>query len=210
VIVKKNRVNFLLVVFCVVQLSSQAFGTTLAKVGNQALVNNSELIFEGKVIGVRSEQDQTGHIHTFVEFKVNDIIVGTSEIGTRLTLRFTGGTVGELRLDVGARIPVLNEKGIYFVEQVKAGLVNPLFGWTQGHLIIGEKDSVIAGNAQLVQAVKRESGKMLEPGNGVAAGIVTTPAAGAFNISMRQTANNKISRPMSVSGFKHRIQELRD
>lgn len=204
---KTKSFCFILMGFCVLY-PNFVNGTTIARIGSEELVNKSELIFEGEVIAVRPLMDQRGYIYTFVDFSVKDVIVGEIKSKTSLTLRFTGGTVGETRLDVGARIPLLNEKGIYFVEQIAPGLVNPLFGWTQGHFTISDDDSVIAGNAQKVHAIQRNGNELPEISQGVAKGIVTKVET--INTRTQRSANKASSRPMSVDAFKLRILKLKN
>jgi hypothetical protein len=206
-VTKTKSFCFILMGFCVLY-PNFVNGTTIARIGSEELVNKSELIFEGEVIAVRPLMDQRGYIYTFVDFSVKDVIVGEIKSKTSLTLRFTGGTVGETRLDVGARIPLLNEKGIYFVEQIAPGLVNPLFGWTQGHFTISDDDSVIAGNAQKVHAIQRNGNELPEISQGVAKGIVTKVET--INTRTQRSANKASSRPMSVDAFKLRILKLKN
>ena len=54
-------------------------------------------------------------------------------------MRFLGGTVGEIGLDVSdSTLPELGEAGIYFVESLERFQVNPLYGMDQGHFLILE------------------------------------------------------------------------
>ena len=101
----------------------------------------SELIFEGRVIGVVSAfgANQTS-IHTYVTFRVDDVIKG-SYSQTEITLRFLGGTVGEVSLHVAdSTMPQQGESGIYFVESLERFQVNPFYGMDQGHFLILESN----------------------------------------------------------------------
>ena len=103
------------------------------------LSTESPLIFEGEVIGTASHfnANETS-IHTYVTFRVVDVIKGTHS-GPEIMLRFLGGTVGEIRLDVSeSKLPELGEKGVYFVESLESFQVNPLYGMDQGHFLIFE------------------------------------------------------------------------
>ena len=180
---------------------SPVLSTTIARVGSDELVNRSELIFEGLVVAVRPELNEQGYIYTFVEFIVNEVIVGDPDTGTHLTLRFTGGTVEDKRLDVGARIPELNETGIYFVERVQDGLINPLLGWDQGHFVVTSDGTVIAGNSEAVVAVESRSGHDTQSiSNGLALGIKTRTRSGRRESQLA---------PMSAARFKQRIKALK-
>jgi hypothetical protein len=183
-------------------------GTTIAQIGSEELVNKSELVFVGEVIDVRSEMDHRGYIYTFVDFKVDDVIIGANESVTNITLRFTGGTVGDVRLDVGAKIPKMSEKGIYFVEQVAQGLVNPLFGWTQGHFTVDKDGAVIAGNARRVQSIEKETADSRVISQGVARGIITASKPVGTNPQRRASEAN--IAPMSLDSFKAKILELKN
>ena len=58
-----------------------------------------------------------------------------------ITLRFLGGTVGEISLDVSdSTLPGFGETGIYFVESLDRFQVNPLYGMDQGHFLILESN----------------------------------------------------------------------
>jgi hypothetical protein len=71
--------------------------------------------------------------------EIKDIIKG--EYHSNITLRFLGGTVGDLTLAVtDMRLPQQGEHGIYFVESLERFQVNPLYGWSQGYFIV-ERDA---------------------------------------------------------------------
>jgi hypothetical protein len=112
--------------------------STILAVSFENIVNNSELIFEGQVVTQetrRSKQDGTPF--TYSTFQVLDVIKGRVPAGGYLTLGFAGGTIDGMTLEVhDLRMPVLNEKGIYFVESMDKELVNPLYGWQQGHYLV--------------------------------------------------------------------------
>ena len=130
---------------------------TILRIGTAELVNKSEIVFEGKVIKTRSEMNKQGGIYTFVKFQVRDVIVGNKNVDEQLELRFTGGIVDDIALDVGVRIPKDGESGVYFVERVRVGLINPLLGWDQGHFTIRNDGKVIAGNFQPVVDIKNRN-----------------------------------------------------
>jgi hypothetical protein len=177
-----------------------AHGSTILRVGTAELVNKSEVIFEGEVVNIRPVITSQGRIHTFVKFQVKDVIVGNTSIGDQLELRFTGGIVDGLAHDVGVRIPESRESGIYFVERIRAGLVNPLLGWDQGHFTISEDGKVIAGNSQAVVGIKKsEYAAPLTKSRGIAWGIITSEKT--IKAGSRSTA-------MTVEQFKIHIKSL--
>ena len=181
---------------------------TIARIGTEELVNKSELIFEGVVVSVQSEVNQYERVYTYIEFSVEDVLVGNDIDGETLTLRFTGGSAGGIELDVGVRMPQLDERGIYFVEQVSPGLLNPLLGWEQGHFVVNDNGDVVAANALTVEAVELKSNSnSTQISAGVAYGIVTSRRLAR---GIESVANAEIiTIPMSLSLFKQRIVELR-
>ena len=74
-------------------------------------------------------------IHTYVTFRVVDVIKGTHN-RPEIILRFLGGTVVEISLDVSeSTLPEFGQKGVYFVESLDRFQVNPLYGMDQGHSV---------------------------------------------------------------------------
>jgi len=170
---------------------------TILRIGTAELVNKSEIVFEGKVIKTRSEMNKQGGIYTFVKFQVRDVIVGNKNVDEQLELRFTGGIVDDIALDVGVRIPKDGESGVYFVERVRVGLINPLLGWDQGHFTIRNDGKVIAGNFQPVVDIKNRSYRSSPTfSQGVAEGIITR----------KQVTENDSS--MTVEQFKISVKSL--
>jgi hypothetical protein len=170
---------------------------TILRIGTAELVNKSEIVFEGKVIKTRSEINKHGGIYTFVKFEVRDVIVGNKNVDEQLELRFTGGIVDDIALDVGVRIPKDGESGVYFVERVRVGLINPLLGWDQGHFTIRNDGKVIAGNFQPVVDIKNRSYRSSPTfSQGVAEGIITR----------KQVTENDSS--MTVEQFKISVKSL--
>lgn len=175
------------------------FSATIGRIGISELANYSELIFEGEVISVRSEKSQGRFIYTYVDFMVNDVLIGSAQAGGTVTLRFMGGEVGGEVMDVGVTFPALGEKGVYFVEQLGVGLINPLMGWTQGHFTIDSQGYITAGNSQHVSAVEPQPrGRTNEISAGLAYGIETIAAS----------ANDPQISPLTVSEFKQRVLDL--
>jgi hypothetical protein len=184
-------------------LIQSVHASTIAQIGTNELVNRSELVFEGTVISVESELNEFGRVYTYVVFVIEDILVGSTDYAETLTLRFTGGSVAGVELDLGVEIPKIDERGIYFVEKVAYGLINPLLGWEQGHFKITDSGAVVAANSLQVENIELRS-KSVRPSTsrGVALGIYTRPID-------EITSNRDLSSPpMSVSDFKERIREL--
>jgi len=190
--------KYLYLVIVLFALPTQS--ATILRVGAAELVNKSEIVFEGEVINTRAIMNKQGRIYTFVKFHVKDVIVGNTNINNELELRFTGGMVGDLALDVGVRIPKDGESGIYFVERVRVGLINPLLGWNQGHFTIRDDGTVIAGNSQAVVDIKNSNyDGLLGISRGVAEGVIT---------SKQVIKNESQSSSMTVEQFKLSIKSL--
>ncbi|MCV6615679.1 MAG: hypothetical protein OIF35_11940 [Cellvibrionaceae bacterium] len=101
----------------------------------ETLAKTSDLVFEGKVVGIRSEAVGK-KIYTYVSFEVNDIVRGEYQQEI-IELRYLGGTANGVTMTVGdMRIPSYGEHGVYFVEQLDGKTVHPLRGWGQGHFIV--------------------------------------------------------------------------
>jgi len=174
--------------------------STILKIGTAELANKSEIVFEGEVIKTRSERNKQGRIYTFVKFHVRDVIVGNANIDDQIELRFTGGIVDDLALDVGVKIPKEGESGVYFVERIRVGLINPLLGWDQGHFTIRDDGKVIAGNSYPVINIKNSNyGSSSGISQGVAEGIIT---------SKQVIKNESQPSPMTVQQFKLSIKSL--
>ncbi len=134
--------------------------SSVLAVSLEQLSTSSQLIFEGEVIGVASafNANQTS-IHTYVRFRVVDVIKGAYS-QTEITLRFLGGTVGEISLNVSdSTLPGPGEAGIYFVESLERFQVNPLYGMDQGHFLILESNGqriMVTRNRRVVTGLRSD------------------------------------------------------
>lgn len=179
--------------------------STVFEVGLNEMIANAEFVFEGEVIQVKSRQRAGGGaaIHTFVTFRILETIKGTYPM-RNITLRFLGGKVGDLSLNVSEmKIPALQEKGIYFVESLKRHQVNPLFGWSQGHLLVKPdktgRERVFCNNQRPITSVesdpfgKERGRKQRAFSRGIARGLIIGKARDA-------------SRALSAKGFKKTLR----
>ena len=183
-------------IFLVLSIASQA--ASIARVGSEQLVGNAELIFQGQVTERHAVRASTGKIYTYVDFLVVDVLKGELSDNS-LRLRFTGGEIDGLGLDAGAIIPAVGEQGIYFVESVDRKLINPLYGWAQGHFTINDKNQVEAANGDLVTEVVAASSPIAQLSNGVAEG---------FSTSLSRSA--AASRALTPEEFIARIGQMLD
>ena len=160
-----------LCVCAAVPVSSSVLAVSL-----EQLSTASQLIFEGEVVGKASEfnANQTS-IHTYVTFRVVDVVKGTYN-EPEITLRFLGGTVGEIGLNVSdSTLPELGETGIYFVESTERFQVNPLYGMDQGHFLILESGSqriMVTRNRRVITGLLSDDQPPVEGlSNGIARGL---------------------------------------
>jgi hypothetical protein len=113
-----------------------ANATSVREVSMNEMLQKSQFVFEGRVTAVESKENIQKRIHTYITFEIMDIIKGAYNSNI-ITLRFLGGTVGNVTLAVSdMRLPQEGEHGIYFVESLERMQVNPLYGWSQGHFIV--------------------------------------------------------------------------
>src|SRR2546421_11049395 len=115
-IMKLLRSLFLVAVLSLALPAARA--TTVIPPTFDELVTQAEMIFEGTVIGTRSEWTGEGsnrHIVTYVTFKIEDAIKGAA--GAEYTIRMFGGTVGDQTIEV-ADAPKfkVGDRDILFVE----------------------------------------------------------------------------------------------
>ena len=155
--------------------------SSVLAVSLEQLSKSAQIVFEGEVIGVTSDfnANQTA-IHTHVTFRVVDVVKGVYD-QTEITLRFLGGTVGEISLDVSdSTLPKLGEKGIYFVESLGRFQVNPLYGMDQGHFLILESNGqriMATRNKRVITGLSSASRATSEGlSNGVATGLTLAEA----------------------------------
>lgn len=186
-------------------LSQPGLASSILEVSIQQLTNEAESVFEGEVVATTPEMNNDGNIYTYVDFLVLDVLSGNLNVGETITLRFTGGTVNGLTLDMGSIIPGTGEHGVYFIESNNTPLVNPLYGWSQGHYRILTNGNIIAGNNQVVVKVdstdyNTQSAK-LKLSTGIANGITTLP---------QQKVNTvPLSPPISLHEFKTLIKDIK-
>ncbi|NNL12013.1 MAG: hypothetical protein HKO84_09620 [Pseudomonadales bacterium] len=186
----------LLRVVCVLALmlpASVALASTILQLDVDALLEQAELVFEGEVIESSAfEKDANGAVHTRVVFRIDEIIAGAHS-GSKLTLEFAGGQVHGKGMRVsGSILPAQGERGIYFVESISRGLVNPLLGWSQGHFTLTRdsagKERVLTNRSRPVKgiALPPQARDLRAPfSNGVARGVRTGSAGEAAAAGMQ-------------------------
>lgn len=176
--------------------------STLIQTDMAEMTADAQLIFEGRVIGTRV----VGHpgsraLRTVVTFEILDLIKGEYP-QSQLDLSFTGGSRGDLQVRVSdMQIPRMGEEGIYFVEDINKRLVNPLYGWHQGHFLLqwgrqGQRRQVTTLNGQPVFGLQRGR-------QAIAAGISRGPALGVV-VEPEQRAD----LPMNPADFKAAVRGM--
>jgi len=119
----------------ILAISTSLYATTIQKFTFEEMVELSALIVEAEVLDV-SIIDKGNVVHTNVLLAVNDVLKGEIP-GDYLELNFLGGESDKIAVLVsGQNIPLLGEKGFYFIEDLESKSVNPLIGWSQGHFRI--------------------------------------------------------------------------
>ena len=118
---------------------SDGGASSVREVSLDEMLQQSQFVFEGKVLTSVATEDSPKRIYTYVTFEIVEIIKGEYPDNI-ITLRFLGGTAGELTMTISDMlVPQIGEHGLYFVESLERLQVHPLYGWSQGHLIV-ERD----------------------------------------------------------------------
>lgn len=199
---------------CLALWAGMVSATSVREASVDELIDQSETIFEGTVVDVRSRKSGRGTIVTDVVFEVTDVVKG--HIAQRhLKLEFLGGAVEGEALSVPAMdYPEVGEKGIYFAESVGRTLVNPLYGWDQGRFLITPDESgterVSTSNQRPVVSLERERADFfatpeteVKLSSGIARGVRATQS--------RATNGDRVDdlgQGMSAGQFKQRIRDL--
>ena len=127
------KTKFLLAIFTFALLGATVPATTVVPPSFDQLVEDAQLIFEGKVTDVRCEWAGQGAervIVSYVTFEIEDALKGSP--GTNVTLRLLGGTIGNETITI-ADAPVFQkgDRDILFVENNGSQFI-PLVGIMHG------------------------------------------------------------------------------
>jgi hypothetical protein len=151
--------------------------TSVRSVSVDEMLEESALIVEAEVVAVQTVVgDDPRAIHTCASLRVLDVIKGTAGEDP-VELCFSGGTSGEVTRKVfGMVYPEVGETGVYFIYSLDHPLVNPLYGWHQGHFRIevpserpGGVVTTVQGREVIDLAGDSPDGK---PASGAARGVV--------------------------------------
>lgn len=175
-----------------------AQSATIQQIGTVELLEKSQLIVHAYVITSWTEVGpKDASVVTKVVLGINDVLKGDFEQPT-MELTFLGGTLGPIRQHIaGSNIPVVGEEGIYFLEDPDRFLINPFFGWTQGHYRVrGEDRTLTTFEGRPVFALRSATApSVIRFAHDAAAGIVTNPELPDM-------------QPMSVDDFKLQLSKM--
>jgi len=179
-----------------------ATASTLIQTDMAEMTADAELIFEGRVIGTRvGGAPGSRMLRTVVTFEVLDLIKGEYD-QPQLELSFVGGSRGDLTVQVShMQVPRMGEEGIYFVEDIHKRLVNPLYGWHQGHFLLEwdrqrQQRKVTTLHGKPVFGLERKrSATQAKISKGPALGVLVEPL-------------QDVDRPMNPADFKTAVREM--
>ncbi len=196
---------------CTLLFASTSKATTVRSFNVNELLSEAEFVFEGEVIAVETGMDANNHwIVTDITFQINDVVKGTDQ-GNTIELRFVGGEYNGKKVHIpDMKYPAPGEKGIYFVESLNEYLINPLFGWTQGHYIIKTDqkgvERVNTAEGKQVESVESNIPNKDLISDGTAAGLRTIKAASLA--SNPTSTDNATPNGMTPGEFKQKLKEI--
>jgi hypothetical protein len=180
-------------------LAHAADASSVRSVSVDEMIDRSELVFEGRVVGRRFVDDgDANHLRTCIRFEVLEVVKGP-EVASPLELCFAGGRskVGVVREIEGLDHPAPGERGVYFVESLAAPRISPLYGWDQGRFLVGRNGDVRTAGGKPVTGLDASD----PAGDGVSNGV----ARGA---RVAQPGARSAGAAMDVTAFKARVREL--
>jgi hypothetical protein len=189
---KLLRSLILLSLFSLALPSARA--TTVIPPTFDELVTKAETIFEGTVTGLRSEYTGEGtnrHIVTYVSFKVEDAIKGTT--GADYTIRMFGGTVDGRTVEVtdAPRFKV-GDRDILFVENNGTQFI-PLVGIMHGRFHVQADEN--GGNEKIAKDNGATVANLSKLGQDEAGAVTGTALSKAqFKAAIRQKLAEKAAK----------------
>lgn len=157
---RKTRLLMAVLITLVLIPIAHGHAASVRQVTMDEMLQVCQFVFEGRVLTLEAKENSRKRIHTYVTFKIQDIIKGEYSSGI-ITLSFLGGTVGDVTMGVSdMKVPQAGERGIYFVESLERSQVHPLYGWSQGHFLVQSDgtgmDRVMTSNDQPVTEVVKD------------------------------------------------------
>jgi len=185
----------------VIVFASATHGTSVRAVSMAEMLQQSELVFEGRVVDLRADRDPgTGVIRTYVIFEILDVLKGEYS-NDAIMLSFLGGTVGGATMAVGdMQIPEIDEKGIYFVESLQRRQVHPFYGWSQGHFLVVADEQ---GVERVLTKAKRPVAAMAPSSKRKMQGLSEGTAGG-----LTVTEGDYRTDAMTITDFKQQLSTM--
>jgi len=163
------------------------------------MIDGSELVFEGRVIGRRFVDDgDANHLRTCIRFEVLEVVKGP-QVESPLELCFAGGRSkrGVERHVAGLHHPTPGEHGVYFVESLASPRISPLHGWDQGRFVVGRRGDVRTAAGKPVVGLEATA----PGGDGISDGVARGARVGEAGARGGASA-------MDLTAFKARVREL--
>lgn len=177
---------------------SAAAATTVLPVSVHEMIEDAELVFEGRAVGRRTAEDGgPGGLRTCVRFEVLEVLKGPA-VESPLELCFAGGRsrYGVRRSVMGLEQPLLGEHGIYFVASPGDPYrLHPLVGWDQGRFKVARDHTVTTAAGDPVVALDGDGDEAAQGGAARGARVARRHARGA-------------APAMDARAFKERVREL--
>lgn len=127
----RQLLSRLFVVLCL-GIPTVGHTSTILETPFEEVVTASQIIFQGQVLSKEVRRLPHGQPMTFLIFRIDELIKGEYPHPT-IELGFLGDGTFKVH---GLRMPEVSERGVYFVENSQQLMVNPLYGWHQGHYTI--------------------------------------------------------------------------
>jgi hypothetical protein len=181
----------------IVALCFATKATTVIPPTFEEMTDRAELIFVGKVVGMRAEWRTIGAnrvILTLVEFERQEVLKG--EAGPSITLQFLGGTVDDVTLEVD-EVPAFKagDRELLFVTGNGVQFC-PLVGAFHGKF--GVRKEQKSGREILVRHNGKELRDVTEIG---------TAAGSEFASKRAKVAISAKTEPLSLDEFKGKIHD---
>lgn len=147
--------------FSIAFSSLHAYGSSYRSLNIEEVVNQSELVFEGRVVEKEFKiPADRNRVYTYVTFEILDIIKGNYSQQI-IELRYPGGVMGDMVYTItDMNVPEESEHGIYFVKSLKKRFIHPLTGWSQGQMLVVKdtngKDRILSSDRKPITAIRPE------------------------------------------------------
>lgn len=141
---------------CAAALAADALASTHSRRSLPEMLETSKLVFDGTVIGVEHRNSDVvapgdrALPHTFVTFRIESLVKGSSADGNTITLRFLGGPDGTGRVMTVAGLPQfrVGDRDVLFVKQ-EGDKLCPIVDWEHGRMRIVRGDAYTALGGEL-------------------------------------------------------------